>query len=181
MTSPTLTTRIEAGTWMIDPTDWRIGFSVRELGLVTVNGEFTNFRGTFTLDDDGNPAIRVEIDIDSIATGNDRRDRDLRSGTFFDTGTYPTAIFVSTQAAAWDGDDDLGQTLTGDLTIKGITRPVMLTVAPISDLRLGRDLGDVDLRARTTVRRREFRVGPRSTLIIGDTVTVALSVRLQRT
>ncbi|MFW0794965.1 YceI family protein [Gordonia sp. CPCC 205515] len=182
MTTPAISTRIEAGTWAIEPTDWTVGFSVQQLGLITVRGEFTKFSGTLTIPEAGAPSVRVDIAVDSITTGNDRRDRDLRSAAFFDVDTYPAATFVTTEQPSEvdSGQQPSEHALAGELTVKGISRPVVLTIAPIADYRPGDTDSMIDVRAQTTLHRSDFGVGPRNGLIIGDAIVVAVAVRLHR-
>ncbi|MEE3850170.1 YceI family protein [Gordonia sp. LSe1-13] len=178
MTTPIITTRVESGTWTIDPTHWTIGFSVRQMGLATVRGHFTQFTGTLTINDDGTTSVLVDIDIASIATGNDRRDRHLRSSAFFDAAAYPTATFAVRGSAGPVGSthQPAGEELTGDLTIKGVTTPAFLRITPLAHNRAGAILDDIDLCARTTVRRSDFGVGSGG-VVIGDSVAVDVTFR----
>jgi polyisoprenoid-binding protein YceI len=111
--------------WTLDPAHSTVGFSVRHLGLSTVRGRFA----TVTADADHDPAnpaasrARVEIDVRSIDTGNEQRDAHLRGADFFDTETHPTIVFQLTSVTPKGGDE---YRVAGDLTIRGVTRPVEL-------------------------------------------------------
>jgi len=111
-----------AGDYTIDPAHTRLGFSARHAMVATVRGSFKEFTGTAHVDT-ANPAnskVEVSIVANSIDTGQQQRDDHLRSGDFFESEQYPDITFTSTDVAR-DGDD---WTITGDLTIKGITHSV---------------------------------------------------------
>ena len=114
-----------AGTWDIDPVHTEIGFSVRHMMVSKVRGKFTKFTASLTTAE--NPLesrAEAEIDLSSITTGNDQRDDHLRSSDFFEVETTPKMTFVSTGIRP-NGEDFL---VDGDLTIRGITKPIKLTV-----------------------------------------------------
>ena len=114
-------------TWTVDPTHAEVGFSVRHLMISTVRGRFGAVTGTVTLDEQ-NPAkssIDVTIDVSSIDTRQEARDTHLRSADFFDVENHPTMHFVSTRV---DGDINGEFRVVGNLTIRGVTRPVTLDV-----------------------------------------------------
>jgi polyisoprenoid-binding protein YceI len=113
-------TVIPAGTWSIDPSWSALEFEVRKLGLVTVKGRVPSFSGTITGGD--NAAIEGVVDATSITTFESDRDAHLQSPDFFDIQRYPELRFVSTSVDA-SGDEIV---VRGDLTIKGVTKPVEL-------------------------------------------------------
>jgi polyisoprenoid-binding protein YceI len=111
-----------AGDYTIDPAHTRLGFSARHAMVATVRGQFTDFTGTAHVDT-ANPAnskVEVSIVANSISTGQQQRDDHLRSGDFFESEQYPDITFTSTDVTR-DGDD---WTITGDLTIKGVTHSI---------------------------------------------------------
>jgi polyisoprenoid-binding protein YceI len=111
-----------SGDYTLDPAHTRLGFSARHAMVATVRGQFTDFTGTAHIDT-ANPAeskVEVSIVANSISTGNEQRDGHLLSGDFFETEQFPDITFVSTDVSR-DGDD---WTITGDLTIKGVTKPI---------------------------------------------------------
>ncbi len=132
-----------SGTWTIDPAHSRIGFVARHAMVTKVRGAFTEFEGTAVVGAGDFTRSRVELVIQasSIDTSNDQRDEHLRSNEFFDMGTYPQITFVSSvvlQTGAADFE------ITGDLTIKGVTRTVTvpfefegLAHDPFGNLRAG--------------------------------------------
>ena len=120
MTTTTLNT-LTTGTWAIDPTHSEVGFVARHLMVTKVRGSFTDVTGTVQVGQDlGDSVANVTIKTASVNTGTADRDTHLRSADFFDVDTFPEITFVST---SYDGD-----TLTGDLTIKGVTKAVTLDV-----------------------------------------------------
>ncbi len=114
-----------AGTWDIDPVHSDVSFTVRHMMVSKVRGRFGGVTGAIVTGDDiTGSSVRVEIDATSIDTGNEQRDGHVRSADFFDVENHPTWTYVSTGVRA-DGDDLV---IDGDLTIKGVTRPVPLAV-----------------------------------------------------
>jgi polyisoprenoid-binding protein YceI len=114
-------------TWTLDPAHSTVGFAVKHMMIATVRGSFGGVAGTVTLEgDDYTTAVaHAEIDAKSITTGNDQRDGHLRSADFFDVENHASLTFRSTGVKAL-GDDELK--VTGDLTIRGTTKPVTLDV-----------------------------------------------------
>lgn len=115
---------ITQGTHTIDPTHSNVEFAVKHMMITTVKGRFGDVSGTVTVPATGEPSVDVTIKAASIDTRVEGRDNHLRSADFFDVEKFPTLRFVSTKATRTDD----GYTLTGDLTIKDVTRPVTLTV-----------------------------------------------------
>lgn len=113
-------TVIPAGEWAIDPVWSSLEFEVKKLGLMTVKGRVPGFTGT--VHGGESPAIEGSVDASSITTFDETRDSHLRSPEFFDTQRYPELRFESTSVVT-DGGELVVQ---GDLTIKGITKPVEL-------------------------------------------------------
>jgi len=117
--------------WSIDPTHTEIGFKVKHMMFTNVSGKFVSYDATITTEDDNfeNANIEFSADINSINTNNADRDNHLKSGDFFDAENYPKLTFKSTSLTK-NGDD---YELTGDLTLKGVTKSVTLP-AEISGL-----------------------------------------------
>jgi polyisoprenoid-binding protein YceI len=111
---------IPAGTWAIDPVWSSLEFEVTKLGLVTIKGRVPGFTGTIQGGDA--PSIEGSVDASSITTFDDERDSHLQSPDFFDTQRFPELRFAST-AVERDGDELV---VGGDLTIKGVTKPIVL-------------------------------------------------------
>lgn len=113
-------------TWTIDPAHSEIGFKVKHLVISTVSGKFNSFEGKLEGDIENLTSAKIHFsaDIDSIHTGNDQRDGHLKSADFFDATTHPKLSFESTSVEK-KGDD---YKVNGNLTLKGITKPVALNV-----------------------------------------------------
>ncbi len=111
-------------TWQIDPSHSLVEFSVRHMMFSTVKGRFTGLQGTIVdvADDPTQSSVEVSIDASSVTTGDDGRDGHLRSADFFNAEQYPTIGFTSRRI---EGTRDQF-TVTGELTINGITREVAL-------------------------------------------------------
>ena len=121
MTATATLTGLSAGTWTMDPTHTEVGFVARHLMVSKVRGAFTDVSGTVTVGEElSDSRAEVTLKAASVSTGTPDRDAHLRSGDFFDVDTHPDITFVST---SFDG-----RTLVGDLTVKGVTKPVTLDV-----------------------------------------------------
>lgn len=165
------------GEFTVDPGHSRIGFSARHAMVTKVKGEFRDFEGSFHLDPK-NPqdsSATLTIQARSIDTGNEQRDEHLRSNDFFAMDQYPEIKFVSTAAEAVD-DDSFD--LTGDLTIRGETKPVTVRfeflgaeIDPWGNTRIG-------FEGSTEVNRKDWGVNWNSTLDSGG-VLVSDRVKLE--
>jgi polyisoprenoid-binding protein YceI len=110
--------------WTIDPSHASVGFAVKHMAISTVRGAFREFSASGETNDTGLPAsMRMEIEAASIFTNNEQRDAHLRSPDFFDAENHPKLRFESTKVAGTR--DHL--TITGNLTVRGVTKPVTLT------------------------------------------------------
>jgi polyisoprenoid-binding protein YceI len=127
-----MTTQSEPGAgtqsrWQLDPYHTQVEFSAKHLGMMTVRGHFTEISATGKIDPNNPEASSVDVTISaaSIRTNHELRDNDLRSENFLEVAKYPTITFKSTKIESAGPDR---YTMTGNLTIKGNTRPVMLSV-----------------------------------------------------
>lgn len=112
-----------AGTWDIDPVHSHIGFVARHMVVSKVRGRFEKFSGQIvTASDPLRSSATATVDMNSVSTGNQTRDDDLRSDNFFAAATYPEMTFRSTGIRP-DGADFV---VEGELTVRGTTRPVSL-------------------------------------------------------
>ena len=164
----------------IDRSHSDITFQVRHL-LSKVRGRFNDFSGAIEFDPEQPNRSRVDVTIQaaSIDTGEPDRDAHLRSADFFDVGTYPTLTFVSTSVTPRGGND---YDVTGNLTIHGVTRPVVLPAVflgaatdPWGNTKLG-------FEAELTLNRKDFGLTWNAALetggvLVGDDVKVSLSVQ----
>ena len=113
--------------WQIDPYHLQVEFAAKHLGMMTVRGHFTEATAAGTIDPDNpsNSVVEITINAASVRTNNPARDNDLKSANFLDTEHYPTITFKSTSIQPESKDRF---SMTGDLTIKGVTRPVTMQV-----------------------------------------------------
>ena len=165
------------GTYDLDPTHTRIGFSARHAMVTTVRGSFTEFTGEARIDT-VNPeasAVSLTIQAASVNTGQEQRDGHLRTGDFFEVDTFPTLTFVSTSVSRPESDV---WSITGDLTIKGVTRPVTMEFEqtgsakdPYGNLRVGFEGG-------TTINRTDWGLSFNAALETGG-VLVSEKVKLE--
>lgn len=131
--APTAAVEDISGDYTLDPTHTRIGFSTRHAMVTTVRGQFSDFTGTAHVDaaNPENSKVEVVIQTASIDTGVTDRDAHLRSADFFDADQFKEITFVSTKVER-GGDDWV---VTGDLTIKGVTKPVTVAFEPTGSAR----------------------------------------------
>jgi polyisoprenoid-binding protein YceI len=114
---------LATGTWLVDPQHSTVEFRVKHMVIATVHGRFREFVGGVVAD--SMPAVSATIAAASLETFSDERDAHLRSDDFFDVERYPEIVFASRDGLRFDGEQERF-TLPGDLTIKGVTRPVEL-------------------------------------------------------
>jgi polyisoprenoid-binding protein YceI len=121
-----------AVTYEIDPAHANLQFSVRHLMVSNVRGSFTGVKGSVVYDPDNPAASRVEatIDANTIRTGDDQRDTHLKSPDFLDVAKYPTITFKGTKVEKIASDEFK---VTGDLTIHGVTKPVVLDLHEVTE------------------------------------------------
>jgi polyisoprenoid-binding protein YceI len=179
-TAPTLT-----GNYTIDPAHSRIGFVARHAMVTKVRGSFNDFQGSgyFDAEDPAKSQLQLTIQAASIDTRNADRDGHLRSNDFFDMDTYPEITFASTQI---ERVDDENYQVTGDLTIKGVTKAVTVdfeysgaAVDPFGNTRMG-------LEGKTTVNRKDWGVSWNAALeaggvLVSEKVTLEFEVSAIRT
>jgi polyisoprenoid-binding protein YceI len=176
MTTATATD-LSTGTWAIDPVHSSISFSVRHLVVSKVRGNFETFSGAIVVAEDGTPSVNAEIAVGSVHTGNEQRDGHVKSADFFDVEKYPTATFVSTGVHADGGN----YVLDGDFTLKGVTKPVQLSLE-FNGVNPGMGHGEVaGFEASVVLNRKDFGIDidmPLETggAVVGDKVTVTLEI-----
>ena len=168
-------------TWQIDSAHSLVEFGIKHMMFTTVKGRFTEVSGTIDADegDIAKSTVQVEIDVASIDTRAEQRDAHLRSADFFDAQTYPTITFRSTRVEPV-GEDHLK--VVGDLTIRGITREVVLDteINGRGTNPWGQEV--VGLTAETKINRKDYGLTWNAPLevggfLVGDEVKVSLSVQ----
>jgi polyisoprenoid-binding protein YceI len=172
------TAAAQAGTWQIDPNHSAAQFSVKHLGVSTVRGAFTKVSGSVKHDpaDPSKDSLDATIETSSVDTRVEMRDNDLRSPRFFDAQKYPTITFHSKQTKVVAAGK---LQITGDLTIRGVTKEVVLDVdgpsEPIKDpMGKGQRIG---ASATTKVNRQDFGVSAMPG-IVGDEITITIDTEL---
>jgi polyisoprenoid-binding protein YceI len=170
-------------TWQIDPNHSAAQFAVRHLAISTVRGAFTKVSGTVQLDDKdiSKSTVDVTIDAASVDTRVPDRDKDLRSDHFFDVEKYPVLSFKSTKVEQIEAGK---LKVTGDLTIHGVTKQVVLEVegptAPVKD-PWGNQRAAAN--ATTKINRQDFGVKWNAKMdnggwVVGDDVAITIDVEL---
>jgi polyisoprenoid-binding protein YceI len=166
-------------TWQLDPPHSSAQFSVRHLGVSTVRGAFTKVSGTVQYDasDVSKSSIQATIDAASVDTRVEMRDNDLRSPNYLDVKKYPTITFQSKKVEAF-GAGKLK--VTGELTIHGVTKEVVLDVdgpsAPIKDPWGNQRMG---ASATTKINRMDFGVAGAPGMV-GDDITITLDLEMTK-
>lgn len=142
--------------YKIDPAHSSAQFSVTHMGLSKVRGGFGNVQGAVSYDPANPTAAKVEatIDVSTVSTNDVKRDGHLKSADFFEVEKYPTMKFVSTKVEK-AGAGKLK--VTGDLTLKGVTKPVVLTVeGPTDEIKDPRGMLRRAASATTRINRKDF-------------------------
>ena len=178
MTSTETRTLPTAGTWSIDPGHSEVGFSVRHLGISKTRGRFSTFSGDIVVAERPEDSrVNVEIDAASVDTRDAGRDEHLRSADFFDVANHPTLTFVTTGVAPagerWQ--------VTGDLTVAGVTRPVVLDTEVVGLVTDPWGNDRVGFQASTEVNREDFGLTWNAALeagglLVGKTVQIDLEI-----
>ena len=171
-----------SSTWNIDPAHSAAEFKVRHMMISYVKGKFSGLSGVLKLDetDYSRSTVEVSIPAASVSTVDDKLDAHLKNEDFFDVDKFPTLTFKSTGIRSTGGQD---YEVTGDLTIRGVTNPVVLSVNDLSEpskdpwgnQRIG-------LSGSTKVNRKDFGLVWNTPLefggmLVGDEVTITLDVQ----
>ena len=181
LTAPTALT----GTYVIDPSHSRIGFVARHAMVTKVRGSFNEFEGTGYFDgaNPGDSRLQLTIQAASIDTRNADRDAHLRSNDFFDMEAHPEITFTSTAVEQVDAEN---YRVTGDLSIKGVTKPVTVdfeytgtAIDPFNNQRIG-------FEGRTAVNRKDWGISWNAALetggvLVGEKVMLEFEVSAIRT
>jgi polyisoprenoid-binding protein YceI len=170
-------------TWQIDPAHSAAQFSVRHLAISTVRGAFSKVKGTVNFDDAdiSKSSIDVTIDVSTVDTREPKRDDDLRSERFFDVKDFPTMTFKSTKVEqAAPGK----LKVTGDLNIRGVTKPVVLDVdGPTPPVKDPWGNQRAAATATTKINRQDFGVKWNANMdnggvVVGDEVSITIDVEM---
>ncbi|MCL2418327.1 MAG: YceI family protein [Conexibacteraceae bacterium] len=168
---------VQNGTYNVDAVHSNVGFAVRHMGIATVRGQFKKFEGAVEVTD-GALKLSGAVDIDSVDTGEAQRDGHLQAPEFFDAAQFPQITFTSTSA---DPHADGTIKLEGEITIKGVTKPIELTgeIAPLGQDHHGNERVGFEVEGK--VDRREFgldwnQVLPNGNLLVANEVKLVVSV-----
>ena len=164
--------------WQIDPAHTTAGFTVRHMGISNVHGRFVKTTGSATIDDSDmtKSSVNATMDVNSIDTGNENRDNDLKSPNYFDAAQFPTITFKS-KSVSKNGEGKLK--VVGDLTIHGVTKEVTLDVDGPSAPLEQRGNKRRGLSATTSVNRKDFGVGAKApAVMIGEDIKIDIDAEL---
>ena len=168
----------QTSTWAIDPAHSEIDFTVRHMAVSNVHGRFGNIQGNIIMNDTDATKSSVEVTIDTttLDTGVSPRDTDVKSSNFFDVAKFPTATFTSTTVVK----NGTHLTVTGNLTLHGVTRPVQLDVdgpsAPVPGMDHKPHSG---FSATASLNRKDFGIGPNApAAMIGDDIKLTIELEV---
>jgi polyisoprenoid-binding protein YceI len=170
----------QTSNWIPDKAHSEVDFSILHMSLSNVRGRFGNIGGSITWNeaDITQSTVNVTIDVNSVDTGVSGRDADLKSSNFFDVANFPTATFVSTSVAK----TATGLTVNGNLTLHGVTKPVVLQVdgptGPVSGMDHKPHSG---FAASTTISRAAFGIASKfPASIVGDDVKLSIDLDIAK-
>jgi len=174
-----------AATYTLDTAHTTIGFKVKHLMIANVKGSFEKFKGTVIIDENdvAKSKVTVSIEMASINSSNAKRDEHLRSGDFFDVAKFPVMTFESTKVER-SGAETLK--VTGNLTIKGVTKQVILTVdGPSGEIKSPQGVVKRGASAVTKINRQDFGVSWNKKLdagavVVGDEVQISIDAELDK-
>lgn len=159
----------------------QLGFSVVHLMITRVHGVFTSWKGdvTLDLDDPGRSQVSITIDAASVDTRNPQRDGHLRSPDFFDVESHPTITFRATSIRS----HATGLTLDGELTLRGVTKPVSFQAVGGARAKDSNGRERIGYHAHASIKRSEFGVSwsatyPGGSVVVADEVALALDLQL---
>ena len=158
------------GVWLLDASHSYVDFSIRHF-LAKSKGSFQKIQGVIDFSD--TPSMNVTIDVESINTSNENRDSHLRSDEYFDTAKFPTMTFVSKSF----NNTGNGMSVTGDLTIRDITKEIEFPLIYLGKQDTGRGYPSAAFEGEITIKRTEFGVGKEG-VSLGDEVTIEFSLEL---
>ena len=160
----------QATQWKIDPMHSEADFGIKHMAISTVHGSFHGVSGTITFDpaNVAKSSVEATIPVDTVDTGVAPRDTDLKSPRFFDATKFPTMTFKSTSVRKAGDHYDVA----GDLTLHGVTKPVVLKLEEPGKEEIGMDKKSVHrgFTATTTINRQDFGLAFNGTLSSGDAV-----------
>ena len=166
----------QTSTWVPDKAHSEVDFSILHMSLSKVHGRFGNLGGQITWNDADitKSSVNITIDVTTLDTGNESRDADLKSAGYFDVAQFPTATFASTSVAKAAS----GLTINGNLTLHGVTKPVVLQVeGPVGPVKGMGGKMHAGFSATTTIKRTDFGIAPKApAAMLGDEVPLSIDL-----
>ncbi len=166
----------ETSTWVPDKAHSEVDFTITHMGISNVHGRFGNIGGSITLNDSdvSKSSVNITVDVSSVDTGVSARDNDLKGANVFDVAQFPTATFVSTSVAK----SGSGLTVNGNLTLHGVTKPVVLQVEGPTGPAQGMDKKPHSgFSATTTITRTAFGIASKlPAAMVGDEVKLSIDL-----
>jgi polyisoprenoid-binding protein YceI len=165
----------QASTWVSDPNHSEVDFAITHMSIDKVHGRFGNVNATVQYDpaDVTKSTVNVTIDVTTVDTGVQARDNDLKTANYFDVAKYPQATFTSTSVAG----NGSHLTVNGNLTLKGVTKPVVLDVDTISQPVTVRGKVHTGFSATATIHRTDFGIAPSApSAMLGDEVQLTIEL-----
>ncbi|MGA9061620.1 MAG: YceI family protein [Terracidiphilus sp.] len=166
----------QSSTWVSDPNHSEVDFAITHMSISKVHGRFGNVEATiqYNAADITKSSVQAAIDVNTVDTGVQARDAVLRSANFFDVANYPTATFTSTSVTK----NGSGLTVAGNLTLHGVTKPVVLDVeglsAPVTDWRSKVHCG---FSATANISRTDFGIAPQMpAAMLGDNIQLTIEL-----
>jgi polyisoprenoid-binding protein YceI len=168
--------------WVIDQGHSEIAFAAKHLMISTVRGRFNSYTGTVEADEANPTAAKVDVQIDasSLVTGDEKRDGHLRSPDFFDVEQFPYITFKSTRVE--QVDESHGK-LFGDLTIRDVTKPVVLDFEYAGQAKTPWGTTSAGFNATTKINRKDWNLNWNVALetggwLVGDQITISIELEL---
>ncbi len=169
-------------TWNLDLSHSEVNFAVKHMMISTVRGKFNKFSGTidFNEADPTHSSIDVSIDVASIDTRDEKRDGHLKSGDFFDVEKFPAITFKSTKV---EKVSDSTAKVTGDLTIRGVSRPVVLDVTYAGQAKSPWGTTSAGFSASTKISRKDWGLTWNVALetggvLVGEDISISIEAEL---
>jgi len=166
----------QTSTWVPDKAHSEVDFSIVHMSLSNVHGRFGNIAGSIVQNESDitKSSVNITIDVTSVDTGVNARDNDLKSARFFDATQFPTATFASSSVAR----SGSGLAVTGNLTLHGVTQPVVLEVSGPNGPITGMDhKTHAGYSATATIHRTAFGIGSNiPSAVVGDEVKLSIDL-----
>jgi polyisoprenoid-binding protein YceI len=163
-------------TWVSDPNHSEVDFAISHMSVSTVHGRFGSVNAAIQLNaaDITKSSVQVTIGVNTIDTGDQGRDNDLKEAGYFDVANFPAATFTSTSVSR-NGDK---LSVAGNFTLRGVTKPVVLTVeGPTAQVTDQRGKVHCGFSATATINRTDFGIAPKTpAAMVGDEVKLTIEV-----